>query len=109
MRRFGALAVLALALAACGGSSHGFKPLRVEFGTSGGNILPQKFVVTVNGDLANRLRHQSGGVLTCKGTLPDVAAAYVRIEGRTFTVRGSCDPGFTHLWRRLYALRGAPG
>jgi hypothetical protein len=109
VRRLFLIAVLALGLAACGGSSRTGSPLRVEFGTSGGNIRPQKFVVTVSGDLANRLRDQAGGLLTCEGTLPDVAAAYVRMDGRTFTVHGSCDPSFSHLWRKLYALRGASG
>jgi hypothetical protein len=109
VRRLSLLAVLALGLGACGGSSRAAKPVQVVFGTTGGNIRPQKFVLTVSGNLAKQLSDQSGGVLTCKGTLPDVAATYVRMEGRTFTVRGSCDPEFARLWNKLYALRGASG
>lgn len=109
MRRLFLVAVLALGLAACGGSSQPANSLQVEFGTKGGNIRPQKFVVTVSGGLAKQLRDQGGGVVTCKGTLPDVAAEYVRMEGRTFTVHGACVPYFTRIWNKLYALRGASG
>jgi hypothetical protein len=104
--------VIALGLAACGGSSQAAKPVQVVFGTTGGNILPQKYALTVNGELANQLRKAGtpGGVLSCKGTLPDVAAMYIRVDGRmVLTVHGSCDPSFTRLWNKLYALRGTSG
>jgi hypothetical protein len=104
------LAVLALGLAACGGSSQAAKPVKVEFGTTGGNIRPQAFVLTVNGDLASELQKALGaGGLTsrqCAGLLPDAAAEYIRVGGRTVTVHGSCEPRFTGLWNKLYALRG---
>jgi hypothetical protein len=112
VRRLTLLAVLALGLAACGGSSEAAKPVRVEFGTTGGNIRPQTYAITVNGNLATQLRKAGhpGGLISCAGTLPDVAALYIRVGGSTvLKVRGSCDPSFTRLWKKLYALRGASG
>jgi hypothetical protein len=112
VRRLLLIAAIALGLAACGGSSQAAKPMRVEFGTKGGNIRPRTFAITVSGSPANQLRKLGtpGGVLSCKGTLPDVAAIYIRVEGRmVMTVHGSCYPSFTRVWKKLYALRGSSG
>ncbi len=113
MRRLAPAAVLVLALAACGGSS---KSLHVEFGTSGGNILPHAFSVSVNGNLAGDLRSAfaSAGFVSrqCSGTLPDEATEYIRIDGRKVSVRGACEPRFTRLWNKLYIwskLQRGPG
>jgi hypothetical protein len=107
VRRLSLIAVLALGLAACGGSSQAAKPLRVEFGIAGGNILPRKYTLSVNGHLASELRSAfgSGGLVSrrCSGMLPDVAGEYIRVGGRTVTVVGACEPRFTQLWKTLYA------
>jgi len=107
MRRLALLPAVVF-LAACGGSSQAGARVRVEFGTVGGNIRPQRLQVTVNGDLANQLRKvtRSGRVVNCAGMSPDFAADYISVGGHTLTVRGYCDPSFTRLWRRLSDLPG---
>ena len=111
MRRLALVGLLALGLAACGGSSQGGKPTRVEFGTAGGNILPRKYTLSVNGNLASELQRAigQGGLVSkqCPGTLPDEAGEYIRFQGRTVTVRGACELRFSRLWKKLYMLRGA--
>ena len=112
MRRTLLLGFVVLALAACGGASAA-KPLQVEFGMSGGNIRPQRFSVTVNGNLASELRSAFAldGVTNrnCPATLPDMASEYIRVDGRTVTVHGECEPPFQRLVQKLYGLAGAHG
>jgi hypothetical protein len=51
----------------------------------------------------------TGSSLTrCAGTLPDIAAAWVSVGGRTMTVHGSCKPRFTELYAVLSAAVGLP-
>jgi hypothetical protein len=38
---------------------------------------------------------------TCKGTLPDVAATFIRVGARTVRVRGNCVAGYARLWKAL--------
>lgn len=114
------MAVL-LAVAALLPAQHGF-----EFGRTGGNIRP--FTVTVSktgvvrtagaapAHLAVVSKHQltvlAGIALTvrfstlpavtaCPNTLPDIAAEFIRVEGRTVRVHGACLKGFNRLWTAL--------
>lgn len=115
MRRALAVPLLALGLAACGSSS-ATKPADIAFGRSGGNIAPLRVVVAANGKLGSskvlsldrQVRAVFGGLKSrrCPGTLPDVATEYIRFEGRTVRVHGSCEPAFTRLWNRLLAASG---
>jgi hypothetical protein len=40
-------------------------------------------------------------VSACPGTLPDVAAQFIRVGGRTVRVHGSCLLRFNRLWAAL--------
>ncbi len=123
MRRALLVAVAATALVPLAGASEqrGF-----AFGRVGGNIRPYKVsigndgVVRVQGavevgrrkltlaQLAELNRIASVTRFTalqlatsCKGTLPDVAATYIRVGARTVRVHGSCVPGYARLWKAL--------
>jgi hypothetical protein len=37
----------------------------------------------------------------CAGTFPDESAEFLTAFGKTVTVRGDCEPGFTKLWGSL--------
>jgi hypothetical protein len=37
----------------------------------------------------------------CKGSLPDVAATFIRVGARTVRVHGNCVPRYAHLWKAL--------
>jgi hypothetical protein len=110
-----------LAVAALLPGQHGF-----EFGRTGGNIRP--FTVTVSkagvvrtagaapAHIAVVSKHQLAvlagiasavrfstipAVTACPNTLPDVAAEFIRVEGRTVRVHGTCLKGFNRLWTAL--------
>lgn len=101
---------------------HGF-----EFGRTGGNIRP--FTVTISATGVVRTagaapkhvavvpKHQltvlTGiafavrfstipAVTACPNTLPDIAAQFIRVEGRTVRVHGACLTRFNRLWTALY-------
>jgi hypothetical protein len=38
---------------------------------------------------------------SCKGTLPDVAATFIRVGPRTVHVHGSCVARYSRLWKAL--------
>jgi len=38
---------------------------------------------------------------SCPGTFPDESALFITALGKTITVRGTCEPGFTKLWNQL--------
>jgi len=109
VRRPLVLVLLALGVAACGSSAPAptAKPTEVAFGRGGGNILPQRFVVSAHGRLAAQVRAAFGGLTSrqCPGTLPDLATEYIRFEGRTVRVHGNCEPAFSRLWNALSASR----
>ena len=96
------------------------------FGRVGGNIMP--FTVTIatsgavkrTGSAPNGATHLSKqqlavlnrvavetrftrmpAVTACPNTLPDIAAQFVRVGGRTVRVHGSCLAGFNRLWAAL--------
>jgi hypothetical protein len=109
VRRAVVLPLLSAALVACGSSAGGGKPADIAFGTSGGNIRPQRFVIRAGGKgLERQVRADFPALKSrqCPGTLPDFASEYIRFEGRTVRVRGTCEPAFTRLWNKLMAARG---
>ena len=98
------------------------------FGREGGNIRP--FTVTIAHDgqvlvsgavtvggthitaaelttltaTAARARFSTLPTTTvCPGTLPDVAATWIRAGSRTVRVHGSCSARFTRVWNALAA------
>ena len=100
---------------------HGF-----EFGRTGGNIQPftvtisktgvvrtagaapahigvvSKHQLTVLTGIALAVRFAAiPAVTACPKTLPDVAAQFIRVEGRTVRVHGSCLARFNRLWTAL--------
>jgi hypothetical protein len=125
------IAVLALGLAACARVTSSHPPLRIEFGIAGGNIAP--FTVRISptgavrssgsvslgrtqlsGPARSRLKYEVINLLRlgrlrskqCPGTLPDIAAQFLRAGGQTIRVHGSCEPRFTQFWNRLAAAVG---
>jgi hypothetical protein len=115
------VAGLALAPAAAASQQTGF-----AFGRSGGNIRPYTVAIAADGRVTvsgparvgrTRLTRTQIGVLAklasdvrfatlprttdCSGTLPDVAATFVRVGGRTVRVHGDCVPRYTRLWKAL--------
>jgi hypothetical protein len=96
------------------------------FGRVGGNIMPftvtisTSGAVTTSGPAPARLRKltkrqlavlnravvetsfaQLPAVTACPNTLPDVAAQFIRVGGRTVRVHGSCLARFNRLWAAL--------
>jgi hypothetical protein len=123
MRTLVVLAALVAALPASGSASpqRGF-----AFGRDGGNIRP--FTVTISNDgvvrstgavtvgtkkltrlqiaVLNRVAAANGfGAMppatNCAGTLPDVAATYVRVGPRRVQVHGACVPAYRRVWNAL--------
>jgi hypothetical protein len=96
------------------------------FGRIGGNIMPFSIAIAAGGrvtatgpapehratvskvQLANldravvdaRFRTMPKMTL-CPNTLPDIAAQYIRVGGRTVRVHGSCVARFNRLWTAL--------
>jgi hypothetical protein len=125
VRRLAALVAIAATSAACGASGPSTRPEPVVFGVSGGNLAPYQVTIGPNGQIGytghpkpwrrrlsraraaalSRLVRQgfAGGLTSrqCPGTNPDFAAGFIRASGRTITVHGSCEPGFTKLWDML--------
>jgi len=100
---------------------HGF-----EFGRTGGNIMPltvtisktgvvrtagaapkhiavvSKHQLTVLAGIALAVRFSTiPAVTACPKTLPDIAAQFIRVEGRTVRVHGGCLARFNRLWTAL--------
>jgi len=115
------VAVVVAAAAGCGGASAaGDSP--IAFGITGGNLAPYQVTIQPNGSVrvrgpertarrqippprVRRLRrdieraHLSSR--RCAGTLPDFAAQYIRLDGRRYTVHGSCEARFQRVWNEL--------
>jgi hypothetical protein len=118
MRRAAACVLLALGLAACGGSTRP-TATRIQFGIAGGNIAPYVITIFPNGTVQASGRRVSHGLVSastvasfsrfpagiesrrCPGTLPDIASEYILVGRRNVTVHGSCEPAFTRLYDRL--------
>lgn len=116
-----------LALAAILPASSTASPRRgFAFGRLGGNIVPFTISVGNDGrvrasgpvsvgkkrltelDVANLNRVATTNrfsslpaVTSCPGTLPDVAATFVRVGPRTVRVHGTCLARYQHVWDAL--------
>jgi hypothetical protein len=118
--RFFTAAALVIATAACGAGAAGDAP--VVFGIEGGNVIPYRVALQPDGRVrltgsprtvrrriapaqVRRLRREIESAhlasRRCAGVLPDLAARYVRVGSRRFTVRGDCEPGFERVWSDL--------
>jgi hypothetical protein len=115
------LLAVVVAVTACGGASAaGHTP--IAFGITGGNLAPYHVTIQPNGSVrvrgsqrtsrrqiaparVRRLRRDIERAhlasLWCPGSLPDFAAQYIRLDGRTFTVHGSCEARFQRVWNEL--------
>ena len=96
------------------------------YGRLGGNIMPFTVTISTSGRVtergpapghATRLTKQQLAVLNrvvvetsfaklpavtaCPNTLPDVAAQFIRVGGRTVRVHGACLARFNRLWAAL--------
>ncbi len=115
------VATAALVQAAGASQQRGF-----AFGRSGGNIQPFRVVIATDGNVqvtgaahtgrSHLTRIQLGelnriaainsfGTLpsstNCAGTLPDVAATFIRVGPRTVSVHGGCVAAYQRLWTAL--------
>jgi hypothetical protein len=115
------LLAVVVAVTACGGASAaGHTP--IAFGITGGNLAPYRVTIEPNGSIrvrgsqrtsrrqiaparVRRLRREIERAhlssRRCAGTLPDFAARYIRLGGRTYTVHGSCEERFQRVWNEL--------
>jgi hypothetical protein len=96
------------------------------FGRTGGNIMPFSIAIAANGHVtatgaapahtatvskvrlatleraAGDAKLQTMPAMTlCPGTLPDIAAQYIRVGRRTVRVHGACVARFNRLWAVL--------
>ena len=119
------LTVLAVASAAVP-SAGAAEKTGFAFGRTGGNIRPFTVTIATTGkvtatgaapahkttltkqELANLNRvafvvrfSTLPAVTACPGTLPDVAAEFIRVGGRTVRVHGGCIARFNRLWTAL--------
>jgi hypothetical protein len=117
----GLLAAVAVAPAAAASPKTGF-----AFGRTGGSIRPFSLAISTTGRVtatgaapAHRARltqqqladlnrtafvsqfNTLAAVTACPHTLPDVAAEWIRVGGRTVRVHGSCLTRFNKLWAAL--------
>lgn len=97
-----------------------------EFGRTGGSIMPFTVLIATSGAVTtkgpapghathltkrqlatlNRVAYETRfstmpAVTACPNTLPDIAAQFIRVGGRTVRVHGSCLKGFNRLWAAL--------
>jgi hypothetical protein len=121
-----ALLVLTGVVPAAGAAQSGF-----AFGRLGGNIRPYTVTITSAGGVGtsgavqvrqthvtavqlaslNRVARDTRFTLlpattNCSGTLPDVAATFIRVGARTVRVHGACVPGYQRLLKALQASVG---
>jgi len=96
------------------------------FGRTGGNIMPFSIAIAANGHViatgaapahtttiskvrlatleraaVNAKLQTMPAMTSCPGTLPDIAAQYIRVERRTVRVHGACIARFNRLWAVL--------
>jgi hypothetical protein len=125
MRRIVVLAALVAGLCACSASAASIKPQRIVFGVGGGNLVPWQVTIEPTGRVRasgvmqpKRRRLSRAKVVSlsrlvradfasglksrlCPGANPDVGFDFIRADGRTVTVHGSCEPRFHRLWNTL--------
>lgn len=112
----------ALVLTACGAGT-GTRAQPIRFGLTGGNIVGYTVSIAAGGRVSIRGRSAIGRRMlavsrvsrlgreikaahlarsrVCPGSIPDVAARFIRAGGRTFTLRGACEPRFQRVWSAL--------
>ena len=110
-----------MVLTACGGGAGAAARGPIVFGITGGNVMEYRVSIQPNGSvgvkgaeasrrqirptqarrLRNEIRHANLRSVTCSGALPDFARRYVRLDGRTVTVHGSCEARFQRVWNDL--------
>ena len=96
------------------------------FGRTGGDILPFRIAIAVDGTLRatgaaprhaakltklelatlNRVAYETDFVtlpalISCRNALPDTATQLIRVGAYTVRVRGSCSARFNRLWAAL--------
>jgi hypothetical protein len=96
------------------------------FGRSGGNIMPFRISIAVDGTISatgaspphgvkltklelatlNRVVYETNFValpkiVSCRQTLPDVATEFIRVGSRTTHVHGGCIARFNRLWAAM--------
>jgi hypothetical protein len=121
-----ALAAVVVTVAALAPSASAASKTGIAFGRDGGNIRPYSVSISVDGAVRasgpvevrrtkltrleiaelNRLAVTTGFThleqrTNCPGTLPDVAATYIRVGARTVHVHGNCVAPYRKLWRAL--------
>jgi hypothetical protein len=128
VRRLALLAVLTFGLAACGGSGPSKDNLKITVGRSGGTMVPYSVTIAPDGAVTATGANPPSGRLTsaqdaaisarvrsdlpglksesCPGTFPDESATFITALGKTVTVRGPCEPGFTKLWNAVARALG---
>jgi hypothetical protein len=109
-------------------ASSAVQPTGFAFGRTGGNIRPYSVTIANSGVVRtsgavivgrrmltslqlgglNRVATETSFVTlpratNCRGTLPDVAATYIRVGARTVRVHGACVPRYQRLLRALQA------
>jgi hypothetical protein len=109
-------------------ASSAVQPSGFAFGRLGGNIRPYTVTIANSGVVRtsgavdvgrrkltplqlgglNRIATETSFVTlpkltNCGGTLPDVAATYIRVGARTVRVHGACVPRYQRLLRALQA------
>jgi hypothetical protein len=132
MLRLSLLLVLAVALSACGGGSAGSRDaVKITLGRSGGTMVPYSITIAPGGNVSTtgnppatpkslssaKDAEVSGHVRSslpnlqseqCSGTFADESEMFITALGKTVTVRGGCEPGFTLLWGELTSALGLP-
>jgi hypothetical protein len=114
------LAVLFAAATACGAGAA--VPTPIVFGLTGGNLAGYQVTIQPNGNvrlrggpwrfrrqiqpsqvgrLRSEIRNAHLASRICAGSLPDFASKFIRVDGRTFTVRGGCEQRFQRVFRDL--------
>jgi len=125
------LAVVGIAVVYPCGAGAATRPKPIQFGFAGGNVLGYSVSIKASGTVTitrgRRVVHRKIRVKRvrrlgreirnanlaktriCAGTLPDFGMQYVRYGGRTFRLRGTCEPRFEHVWNDLVrAVGGIP-
>ncbi|HEV7133943.1 MAG TPA: hypothetical protein VGN27_09470 [Gaiellaceae bacterium] len=128
MRRVVPITALLYAIVAAAPAASSVQPSGFAFGRIGGNIRPYTVTIANSGEVRtsgavtvgrkrvtsaqlvalNRVATETTFVMlprstNCAGTLPDIAATYVRVGARTVRVHGNCVPRYTRMWKALVA------
>jgi hypothetical protein len=118
------LAVAGIAAVSACGTSAATKPKSIHFGLAGGNIAGYTAAIRADGRVTVTVTGLDGfrrGKITvkrvrklgreisrahlasrrCARSNPDFASRFIRLGGRTVSVRGSCEQRFDQVWDDL--------